>query len=321
MAHGIETLFYAGETPWHKLGVAVEEAKTSEEAIKLAGLDWEVKLGPLYGGPDRKHLKRVEGRFAIYRTNDGRVLGEVSSRYEPYFNRNAFEWLDSLVKDRVMVYETAGSLLGGKVVWMLARLSKDMTIAGSTYVPYILLTTRHDGWGPVRAQSTLERVVCWNTLQWALVAGSQHAFRVVHNPALHRKMEDARKVLEVTTEDNARLQEWLEVAATMKVTGKQVDQIQEELFGTLDDQTPAQRRSSIETFREIYHAESAEGQTAGALVATVTGFADHAFRYNGDSEKREESRFMSITDSFGTAAKFKARGIEAIKSLDKALVV
>ena len=34
MAHEIESMFFAGETPWHGLGVGVGEAQTSAEAIK-----------------------------------------------------------------------------------------------------------------------------------------------------------------------------------------------------------------------------------------------------------------------------------------------
>ena len=40
MSANVETMFYAGrKTPWHGLGIQVEKAVTSEEAIRLAGLD------------------------------------------------------------------------------------------------------------------------------------------------------------------------------------------------------------------------------------------------------------------------------------------
>ena len=57
MAHEVETLFYNyGKTeeeherlvPWHGLGTPVEEAQTSKEAIRVAGLDWKVNSNPIY---------------------------------------------------------------------------------------------------------------------------------------------------------------------------------------------------------------------------------------------------------------------------------
>jgi hypothetical protein len=37
----------AGKPAWHKLGVNVAEAVSSKDALRLAGLDWQVKKQPL----------------------------------------------------------------------------------------------------------------------------------------------------------------------------------------------------------------------------------------------------------------------------------
>ena len=42
MAAEVESMFYVRETPWHGLGTRVEDAPTSEDALRLAGLDWDV---------------------------------------------------------------------------------------------------------------------------------------------------------------------------------------------------------------------------------------------------------------------------------------
>jgi len=43
MSANVESMFYAGrEKPWHGLGTQVEEAPTSADALRLAGLDWTV---------------------------------------------------------------------------------------------------------------------------------------------------------------------------------------------------------------------------------------------------------------------------------------
>jgi len=42
MAHLVETMAYAGETPWHGLGVPVLNDLTPDQMLVKAGLDWTV---------------------------------------------------------------------------------------------------------------------------------------------------------------------------------------------------------------------------------------------------------------------------------------
>lgn len=67
----IETMMSVREKPWHGLGVIVEDAPTSADALRLAGLDWKV---------ERQQLMLPDGRvipdqYANVRTSDGSVLG------------------------------------------------------------------------------------------------------------------------------------------------------------------------------------------------------------------------------------------------------
>ena len=57
------------------------------------------------------------------------VLGVVSDRYRIVQNEEAFQFTDDLLGEGV-TYETAGSLQGGKKVWMLAKLPEKYIIAG-----------------------------------------------------------------------------------------------------------------------------------------------------------------------------------------------
>ena len=43
MAHMVETMAYAGELPWHGLGVKVIDDLTPEQMMQKAGVDWEVE--------------------------------------------------------------------------------------------------------------------------------------------------------------------------------------------------------------------------------------------------------------------------------------
>jgi hypothetical protein len=44
---GRAAVFTVGTPPWHRLGVTAADAKTSEEAIHLATIDWSVEQWPL----------------------------------------------------------------------------------------------------------------------------------------------------------------------------------------------------------------------------------------------------------------------------------
>lgn len=120
MSANVESMFYAGrEKPWHGLGTQVEEAPTSADALRLAGLDWTVQRKPIQVCGGRK----VDNFFANVRSSDGAVLGVVSDRYQVVQNAEAFAFTDALIGGEGQVhYETAGSLMGGRKIWLLAKL-------------------------------------------------------------------------------------------------------------------------------------------------------------------------------------------------------
>lgn len=78
MAAAVETMFYTREKPWHGLGTMVQEAPTSNDALILAGLDWQVIQKPILtddGIP-------ISGFKANLRNTDNQVLGVVTNRYK-----------------------------------------------------------------------------------------------------------------------------------------------------------------------------------------------------------------------------------------------
>ena len=95
----------------------MEEAPTSADALRLAGLDWTVEQRNIQvcGGTKISNYK------ANVRSLDGKVLGVVSDRYKIVQNAEAFEFTDSLIGGEVH-YETAGSLSGSWQSYLTRRL-------------------------------------------------------------------------------------------------------------------------------------------------------------------------------------------------------
>lgn len=140
MSAEVESMFFAGrETPWHGLGTRVEAAPDSREALIAAGLDWDVEQKSVY----TQDGVRVPDYYANVRDHDQRVLGVVTKRYRVVQNREAFSFTDGLLGEGVR-YETAGSLMGGRKVWILARLPEKYIIRGEQITPYMVFSNTHD---------------------------------------------------------------------------------------------------------------------------------------------------------------------------------
>ena len=159
MVANVESMFYVRTTPWHGLGTRVEEALTSKDALHYSGLDWKVEQEALM----TETFHDVEGFKANVRSDNRAVLGVVSNRYQVVQNEEAFAFTDALVGEGV-TYETAGSLNGGRRVWLLAKLPEKYQLVGDTVEPYVVFTNSHDGSAAIRMACTPVRVVCQNTL-------------------------------------------------------------------------------------------------------------------------------------------------------------
>lgn len=86
MSANVETMFYVREKPWHGLGTMVQEAPTSADALRLAGLDWTVEARDMWlnGG-----YEPIPGYKANVRSSDNKVLGVVSDKYRIVQNADA----------------------------------------------------------------------------------------------------------------------------------------------------------------------------------------------------------------------------------------
>lgn len=64
------------EVPWHSLGTVVEEAKTPDEIIHIANMDYQVDLAPMFASfiPNgAKHVIQENDHFACH-MSDGNVI-------------------------------------------------------------------------------------------------------------------------------------------------------------------------------------------------------------------------------------------------------
>ncbi len=179
---GKYSFFSVKEKAWHNLGQIVEENPTSQEAIKFAGLDYEVEKSLLFtknrgitesqdGLIMSNSELEVPNYFANIRTDNDTVLGVVGKDYQIVQNREAFSFFDSIVGGgEGILYETAGALGNGERIFITAKLPDYIRVGNGDDITekYIFLTTSHDGSGSITAAFTPIRIVCQNTLNASL---------------------------------------------------------------------------------------------------------------------------------------------------------
>jgi len=170
MVDAVETMAWAGETPWHGLGDKVSNNLTPEQMVVASKTNWLVEKRELfYKGKDGEFIK-VPQKFGLTRDIDDRHLSIVGQTWKPVQNADGFDFFKKFVTAGKMKMETAGSLHDGKYVWALARIGSDFKVHGDEMRGYLLLCIPHVFGKAFVIKFTPIRVVCWNTLTMALGA-------------------------------------------------------------------------------------------------------------------------------------------------------
>lgn len=276
MAANVESMFYTREKPWHGLGTRVEEAPSSSEALRLAGLDWRVEQESIYTGTGDV----ISGYKANVRDSDRKTLGVVTDRYKIVQNHEAFAFTDSLLGEGVR-YETAGSLQEGRRVWLLARLPREYIISGERITPYLVFSNTHDGSGAVKAALTPVRVVCNNTLNLALDT-AKRSWSMIHTGNIKDKIQEAENTLFMAEKYMDSLGKEFERLRRQKITDRQVAEYIEQLLPIEENATAVQSRNITklrEDMRSRYHDApdlKNVGGNAYRFINAVSDFATHS---------------------------------------------
>ena len=207
MAHMVETMAYAGEVPWHGLGVEVPADLTPSQMLEKAGLDWEVEKRDLTFEHNGETIV-APGKKALVRVTDGKLLDTVGDDWNPLQNEEAFDFFNGFVMEGDMEMHTAGSLDGGKNVWALAKVNDAFEVFKDDVVEqYLLFSNPHKYGAAIDVRMTPTRVVCHNTLSFALNGVSEHMVKVNH-----RQVFDADLVKETLGVAKEKLDTYKEAA-------------------------------------------------------------------------------------------------------------
>jgi phage/plasmid-like protein (TIGR03299 family) len=336
---GVSSGFYVGDRglPWHvtmsrRLNTPALMAEASgllraEEALSMAGLDFEVEKVPvgIVTGRDKSRRKvwtEIPRTYATVRSDTGAVLGVVGEQYRPLQNADAFAFADLLVDSGEAKYETAGALYGGKWVFLSMEIPDEIVVAGdpSDYRLFLVVSNGHDGKHPVEAFTTVERVVCRNTLK----AGSRAAvtrWKIRHTVSMEGRVAAARSALGLSIKTAEAFTAQANALVMQRVVESQVEDILRAAFPVSDrDDTPA--RIDTTTFgkvRDLYFTsptvEPIRGTAYGVLNA-VTEYLDHFATYRGRVAGKDDVKADSLLWG-GPAEKAKERTVRLLEAASR----
>lgn len=349
MSHEIgvtDSMFSVRQVPWHGLGVVLEEYPTSvEDALVKSGLSWEVHQRPLYfaGPPEwarpsgyitpattpgdssgvyvpqlESTMTQVTDHSANVRSDTGAVLGVVGKDYKVVQNREAFAWLDTLLGTDVK-FETAGSIQDGRRAWVLVTLPENVEVGGDEVMRYIFCANSHDGTLSVTAAATNIRVVCSNTLGWAIAQSEGRSYKFRHTGDLTAKMDEARKVMSLTLNWDAAFRELGNELARQNISVDTFDQrVVRPLVGLdrptsdLGERAIANREQARDTMIDLFTGDGPNGDTTGNSPGTKWCAANAVAEYS-DWYRRYTGRTDQMARSFEDHS-IKQRGLELVIS-------
>lgn len=295
----------ARETAWHRLGTVTDGAMTADEALTLAHLkDWNVRKEPMFVHLPDGTVMETGDAFGSMRTNPFTggtdYLGPVGSKWTPIQNEDNCDLLDTLVDEAGAHYETAGSLRGGKEVFVTMKLPETLMIGDIDPVDiYLAACNRHDGRGALKLLATPVRIVCANT-QAAAFREARSEFTIRHTKNHAQAMAVARDALGLTFKYIDGFQQEADKMIQETLTNKAFEDIVKQLVGDPDHMKGAAKTGAInktmdlmDLFNESPTATQIRG-TRWAGYQAVTEWVDFyaPIRTKGDVQTARATRAL-----------------------------
>ncbi len=318
MAHNIfrNRIAYTGEEPWHGIGTELNKPATAEEAIEAAQLDYEIDLQPIF----LKNGQPIKNRMATVRKEGEVPFGIVSPKYKIIQNVEAFSFFDNVVKTGEAIYHVAGALGEGEIIWILAKLPKDIILFKDDIIKeYLLLTNSHDGKKSLQMYFTPVRVVCQNTLN-ASLKDSRNGISIRHMGDINFKVNEARKALGLALEFYGDLKEQIQVLGKYSMNNEKVNAYYDTLLGIDKAEKPTTRSLNVKN-ELLFLFENGKGNknplirhSAWCAYNAVTEYCDH-FKTVKSLDRNPSNRLRDIW--LGSGSILKSRALDEIMAVVK----
>jgi len=210
--NGVAEMAYSGELPWHGFGQRVDPDASIDTWMEEAGMTWKVNRSRVRYATDAEGTTKVwDENLVLFRSDNGNPLGIASPQFKVVQPREVLEFFRDLTEMAGFKIITAGTLRGGRKFWAQADTGEQGQVLNHDMVKQrILLATAVDGSMRTLAKNVSERVVCANTLAFALSETGAPEVQVSHKsefdadrikqqlglaiPQFHRFLSDMREL-------------------------------------------------------------------------------------------------------------------------------
>lgn len=332
MAHEIETFgslasfVSARESAWHKLGTTLESTFDAETALSTAHLaGWDVRKSPAVTILPDGSILPIEGKFAIIRNNpfvEGKVdgLGVVGNHYEPVQNEQHVDLLNALVDESGAHFETAGSLRGGREVFVTMRMPETIKVGGIDPVDlYLIARNSHDGSSSFEFLVSPVRVVCANTLSMA-TKSAKASFKARHVAGGARAaIQTARETLGLTFAYMESFEAEVAKLIDAEYTDQQFTRLAASLYPTPEnakDVAAENARIHRANITKLWRGSPTMKEIAGtrwAAYNAVTEYVDHVIDQRGKAgDALREARALNVATGMTNPIKERAFALLAV---------
>lgn len=330
MAHALETdetgtTYFADSRTdaWHQLGQQFGRTMTAAELMTESHLGgWNVRKAPVQTLTEDGILE-VPGKYATVRTNPstgkaealGGVVGEF---YTPIQNEANTDVLQLIVDESGAIFETAGSLNGGRNTFVTMKLPETMTVGGSdTLDLYIAALNSHDGTSAFTLLVSPVRIVCANT-QAAALRNFQSKFSISHTVNAVHRIDEARTALRLSHNYLEAFQAEAEAMISAEMNKDQFVKLTRSIWAkpTTPKGEAASRKATSHANREnvlidlFSNSETNAGirNTAWAGYQSIVEYVDHF-----QNVQLRGGKFGNVADARATRVIMGTSNVENVK--------
>lgn len=310
-----QAALYSAVPAWHGLGNIIPGGISDiDEVLRLGGITYGVEKRAVRYGWDGE-VRTDPDHFVTVRDDTGDSLGVVGARYEVIQNRQLFTFLEDLVAEHGVIWESAGALRDGRRVFVSMRVPQSVTVdpggLDDEIVLFIAAINSHDGRSKAETVVTPWRPVCANTERFAL-RDARARWGIRHTSGAMDRIVEARRTLGLTVayaetfaaEETALAHTDLAIAEFHRVIG--------DLWPVDGDEDSARAQGNaarrVERLDAMFRAETERaGRSAYAAEKTITDYLDHvAPRRPGKTMTEEIARATALLEGADDDVKTKA---------------
>lgn len=294
VAKVLEAVDNSERRAWYETqGITLENVTSLDAALKLSGLDFEVEKKPVYfnstfgmtneaGKNLPPKFTKIEGQFTTVRTDTMQPFGVVTDAYEILQNRDAFDFLDSLVVEGAR-FETAGFFKKNGAASYITMSTEPMMILGDEFDPFMMISNGHDGGSAVKVCLTAIRAVCRNTAILALKKASS-LVTVQHSKKMYDKLLVAQEVLLANTKYMEELKIVAEELAVKPFSEEAFEALARKLYPIKEEQSEIiqiRNLAQIEHLLRAYKQDDLQNfnGTAWKCIQAFSDAESHALRF------------------------------------------